>query len=173
MAIVILGKTVCPICSRAIEDGQQVVSFPPIVTNELDPLFVFHDSALHEECFRHHTLAEAATRRLEEMREKTAPFNRRCSVCTRLILEPDDYFTFGHLVTAEDHALWPYNFAQFHRSCLPVWQDRALVRSLLEELLSSGKWKGPALGWVLDGLTAAGSNNAGGRDNCVVPAAQP
>jgi hypothetical protein len=155
MAIVILGKTVCPICNRVIEDEKQVVSFPPFVTNELDPLILFHDSALHEECFRRHPLATAATKRLEEMHDKTAPVSRRCSVCTRLIVDPGDYFTLGHLVTAENHALWPYNFTQFHRSCLPDWQDRVFVKSLLEELLSSGKWRGPAIRWVLDGLTAA------------------
>jgi hypothetical protein len=155
MAIVIIDKTVCPICNQVIGDNQRVISFPPLVTNELDPLFLFHDAAIHEECFRRHPLANAATKHLQEMREKTAPVNRRCLVCTRLIVNPDDYFTLGHLVMAEDHALWPYNFAQFHRSCLPDWQDRTLVKNLLEELLSSGKWRGPALRWVLDGLTIA------------------
>jgi hypothetical protein len=153
MAIVVLGKTLCPICNRVIDDEKQVISFPPIVTNEMDPLFLFHDSAFHEECFRRHPLATAATIRVEEMHEKTAPANRRCQVCMRLIVDPDDYFTLGHLVTAVNHPLWPYNYAQFHRSCLHDWKDRVFVKSLLEELLSSGKWRGPALRWVLDGLS--------------------
>lgn len=152
MAILILGKTKCPICNRILHGNQKIVSFPPFVGNELDPLHLFHDSAFHEECFRQHPLAETATLLLLEMRAKTAPTDRRCAVCLKPINEPDDYFSLGHLVSDRNHALFPFNYAQFHRSCLPIWPQRAYVGDLLGNLQESGKWKGGSLKWILECL---------------------
>ena len=152
MAILIFGKSKCSICGAVIQDGQEIVSFPPFVGNELDPLYLFHDTAFHEECFRRHPLAETASLLIREMQVKTAPNNRRCAVCTQAISDPDDYFTLGHLVSDKDHALYPFNYAQFHSSCLPQWEQRAYVTDLLSALQASGKWKGGSLKWVLDRL---------------------
>jgi len=149
MAILLLGKTVCPICGVVIQDGQKSVSFPAFVGNQLDPLFLFHDAVFHEECFCQHPLAETATMLLREMQVKTAPRNRRCAVCGQPINDPDDYFALGHLVTDNAHALFPYNYAQFHRNCLPKWSHRAYVKDLLVDLQASGKWQGDSLKWIL------------------------
>jgi hypothetical protein len=152
MAILILGKTKCPICGAVMQDGQKTVSCPPFVGNELDPLYLFHDAAFHEECFRRHPLAETAGMLLREMQAKTAPRNRRCAVCEQPINDPDDYFSLGHLVTDKAHALFPFNYALFHRSCLPKWSQRAYVKDLLIDLQASGKWQGESLEWILDRL---------------------
>lgn len=151
MAIWMYG-TPCPLCGLPMEKEQKTVSFPPFVGNELDPLYVFHDSAFHEECFRRHPMAETATLLLREMQAKIAPNNRRCTVCMQPITDPDDYFTLGQLVSDKNHALFPFNYAQFHRSCLPRWEQRAYVKDLLSGLQASGKWKGGSLKWILDRL---------------------
>jgi hypothetical protein len=135
-----------------IQSGQQTVSFPPFVGNELDPLYLFHDSSFHEECFRQHPLAETATLRVREMQAKTVPHNWLCAVCMQPIIDPDDHFTLGHLVSDKTHALFPYNYVQFHRSCLPQWERHVYVKDLLSELHASGKWKGGSLKWILDCL---------------------
>jgi hypothetical protein len=83
------------------------------------------------------------------MLAETAPNNRRCAVCMQPINDPDDYFTVGHLVSDQNHALFPFNYAQFHRSCVPQWEQRAYVKNLLSGLAASGKWKGGSLKWVL------------------------
>lgn len=150
MALLILGKTNCPICGTVMQDGQRTVGFPPFVGNELDPLYFFHDSAFHEECFRRHPLAETVTFFLREMQAKTAPKNRGCIVCMKPINDPDDYFTLGHLVSDTSHVLFPYNYAQFHYSCLPQWQQRVYVKNLLSGLQASGRWKGESIKWILD-----------------------
>lgn len=119
--------------------------FPPFVSNQADPLFVFHDAAVHADCFRKHPLAEAAQARYEELRERTNPKNRPCFICGAQITNPDDYLAFGHLVDDPKHPLHAFNYAQFHRSCLGNWSGLADVLRDLEALDRSGTWKGDAL----------------------------
>ena len=55
----ILGKTKCPDLRGRNAGRPENGEFSSIpVGNELDPLYLFHDSAFHEECFRRHPLAE-------------------------------------------------------------------------------------------------------------------
>ena len=93
MAFVFPGKTVCPICDTVIREEQAIVSFPPFVGNELDPLFLFHDAAFHEECIERHPLHVLAREQVREMQAKLTPKNCRCAVCTYAIDNPDEYFT--------------------------------------------------------------------------------
>lgn len=152
MALLISGKTVCPICGNVIGRDNKVVIFPPFVANELDPLFLFSDAAFHEECFSRHPLANMALALFKEMDAKSQPSDRRCVVCTQSINDPDDYVGFGHLTSDESEPLFVYNFSQFHQSCLGRWPDRAKAKRLLQELVSSKGWKGRSLNWVLDRL---------------------
>ena len=91
------------------------------------------------------------------MQAKTAPNNRRCArscLAGNQSIDPDDALTFalGHLASDKNHALFPFNYAQLHRSCLPQWEQRAYVKDLLSGLQASGKWKGASLKWILDRL---------------------
>src|SRR5437660_6137761 len=98
MAIVIDGKTKCPICGMLIRQGQEIVPFPAFVSNELDDLWFFNDAAFHSACFHAHPLAEKAVGRLNEFRKQTGAGKRFCIVCEKEIYHPDDYFAVGHLV---------------------------------------------------------------------------
>ena len=132
MALIIRGRTKCGFCGAVIEDGQKVRSFPHFINNELDPLPVFDDGAFHWECFHNHRLAGQAEKRYEEVLQRNAPDNRICVVCSKLITNPDDYFSIGHLTDNSAAPLYGYNYTQAHTSCLPNWAElRQLINPLM------------------------------------------
>jgi len=145
MALLFIGKTRCPLCGEIIEEGQKVVAFPPFIENQLDPLWVFNDSALHAECFNNHPLAGKAQSRYKEVQEHQGPGNRFCVVCKMEIRNPDDYFTVGHLIEDKGHSLYPYNYKQAHISCLTKWPDLPHLYDEIEKLQRSKTWGGDAL----------------------------
>ena len=162
MAIVIEGKTLCGICEKTIEAGQRIIAFPAFAPNELDPLRVFNDAAFHEECFYRHPLAEKALARKEKLFERTGPGHRFCLICGRDITNPDEYMIFGHLTDDETHALYQYNYAQFHRSCLSHWSELPYIYAQFEKLKESGTWRGKALEWLLSELKELLINDTSG-----------
>lgn len=152
MAIIIRGKTKCAGCGELLRDGDEVVSFSPFVSNQLDPLWKFSDAAFHATCFRQEPLAEKARQRHDELRNYTGPGKRRCIICGKEITNPDHYFSMGHLMEDAEHPLSRYNYVQAHRSCLPRWSERSHVVKLIEDLKKSGAWRGPALDSLLSEL---------------------
>ena len=149
MAIMVYGKTKCPLCKKPIQEGQEIVAFSPFVSNELDPLWVFNDGAFHAECFYEHPLAEETLARYKEIREHHGPGNRFCVVCKREILDPDNYFAVGYLADDVFQPLYRYNYTQAHRSCLPRWAELPYFYELLEDLRQSGTWLGKSLNELL------------------------
>ena len=67
MAIIINGKTKCPICGDIIYKEQKIVGFPHFIGDEKDILFFFSDRAFHEKCFFNHSLANDVIKRLESL----------------------------------------------------------------------------------------------------------
>lgn len=51
MAIFVQGMK-CPLCQQPITRDQARRLFPPFVKDEREPLFVFHDATVHEDCYR-------------------------------------------------------------------------------------------------------------------------
>jgi hypothetical protein len=49
MAIFVTGMK-CPLCNQPIARDQARRLFPPFVKDAGDPLFVFHDATVHEDC---------------------------------------------------------------------------------------------------------------------------
>ena len=159
MAIIIRDKTKCHFCGAVIQAGQEVISFPHFINNELDPLSVFDDGAFHLECFNIHPLAEKAQKRYEEILQRNGPANRECVVCKKQITNPDDYVTFGHLTDNSAAPLHDYNYTQAHSSCLQRWAKLPHVYELLKDLHLSGSWRGNALETVLLELKEAIQNS--------------
>jgi hypothetical protein len=155
MAIVIRGETKCQFCGKVIVEGQEAVSFPNFVANQMDPLSVFSDGAFHAECFHSHPLAQKAQGRYEEVLVRNGPGNRVCVVCEKEIIDPDEYFTFGHLIEDESGPVYRYNYVQAHSSCLPKWRELAYATTLIQDLKDSGTWQGKALGILLAELREA------------------
>ena len=58
MAIFVPGMK-CPLCHQPITRDQARRLFPPFVKDPRDPLFVFHDATVHEDCFLRDPRAQA------------------------------------------------------------------------------------------------------------------
>ncbi|MFN0113010.1 MAG: hypothetical protein ACKVZH_29470 [Blastocatellia bacterium] len=145
MAVFIIGKTRCPFCKQTIAEGQEFISFPPFVPNEFDPLWVFNDNVFHIDCFNREPLSSKAELRFQEFKQKVSYDNRVCIICSKQIMDPDDYFTLGHLTENKKEALFKYNYLLAHRSCLAGWTELPVLCQELEQLNQSGVWGGKGL----------------------------
>jgi hypothetical protein len=52
MAIVIRGRTKCPLCAEIIAAGQPIVSTSHFIESPEHPLWLFSDAAMHYSCFQ-------------------------------------------------------------------------------------------------------------------------
>jgi hypothetical protein len=152
MALLFYGKTECPLCGKVVNKGQDIVSFPAFVGNELDPLWMFNDASFHAECFNEHPLAQNAKSRYAEIRERQGAGNRFCVVCKQEIRDPDDYFAVGHLVEDVLDPLYLYNYTQAHRTHFTMWAELPYFYELLVELKESGAWSEGGLDRLLADL---------------------
>ncbi len=142
MALYIPGM-ICALCGKPMNAGDDITGFSSFVANRKDPLFLFSDGVFHTACFQRHPLSDKAQRRWAETRSRIGPGGRICVVCHQAILNPDDYFTLGHLTDDPASPIYEFNFFQAHRRHLLVWEKYASMRSLVEEFQSSSAWDGP------------------------------
>lgn len=152
MAIVLLGKTQCVICGKVLQATDKIIGFPAMFPNEVDVLHQFHDAAVHVVCLEGHPLRQAIEKRMAEYQQKTGPGKRRCRVCGREILMPDDYFGLGHLTDDIHDPLFQFNYAHFHRSHLFAWSERPILIRELSRLEKSEKWKCDGLKQIIKEL---------------------
>src|SRR5262245_42022327 len=108
MALIVVGRTVCPLCRRVIAAGDEYISFPAFIANKLDPLILFNDAAFHQPCFAKHPHAAAAISLLADFEARSGSAGRRCTVCKQPITDPDAFFTLGHLVSDRADPLYGY-----------------------------------------------------------------
>jgi hypothetical protein len=140
MALVISGKSKCPICGEVILLGDARTLFPSFVPNDLDPLAIFNDAGFHARCVKDSSLGEQALRLSTELVRRAGPDGRRCEVCGRTILDPDDYFAIPFITNNPLLAAFQFNFMQFHKSHLPSWGERHRFLEVIENLVRSNEW---------------------------------
>lgn len=51
MALVLLGKTECPLCGAVLETGDELVATSGAGVSEGGPLAPYQDAAMHKKCF--------------------------------------------------------------------------------------------------------------------------
>jgi len=51
MALIILGKTLCPLCGKIIGKIDQTVATSHFIADRNDPLWRYSDAGFHKECF--------------------------------------------------------------------------------------------------------------------------
>jgi hypothetical protein len=71
MAIFVPGMK-CPLCNQAIARDQARRLFPPFVKDERDPLFVFHDATVHDDCYVRDPRFQAVERAMAIRKRSTA-----------------------------------------------------------------------------------------------------
>jgi hypothetical protein len=155
MALIFYGKTLCPICGKPIKKGQEIIAFPPFISNEFDPLVFFNDAAFHKGCFNDHPIAYKAQWVHSQVREHSAPRNRMDAVTGELIQNPDDYLGLGYLTDDESNPLFRYNFLHFNRKYLSKWEELPKFVEVCHDVKESGYWKGIGLDRVLEIMQAA------------------
>lgn len=58
MAIIIKGKSKCPICNEVMKTNDDLVAFPHFIDDVKSPLYFFSDRGFHKDCFDAHKLSE-------------------------------------------------------------------------------------------------------------------
>jgi hypothetical protein len=152
MAIIILGKTVCLLCGEVIQAGDEIEAFPHIIFGELDPLRMFSDGGFHAACFHNHPLSEQMLTRREMYSRNSGKGNRMCWVCKLEIEHPDEFATVGFLTDDEEHPLFSFNYAKFHKHHIAKWEDLSAFISLIEESDNVLKWSQRQIDEFLDYL---------------------
>ncbi len=147
MALLLLGKTICPICGLVIRDGQELKCFPPFVSNELDSLIIFNDACFHLNCFERHELADEALERSEEALLQLD--TNTCVLCGKALVDYDDYFVMPGFSGDDASPLYEFNYLKMHRSCLSKWDRRAELLRLVRELKDSGSWRGYTVDYLM------------------------
>lgn len=51
MAIIIRGKTLCPLCGEVLTEEDEIFATSHFISDKTDPLWCFSDAALHRQCF--------------------------------------------------------------------------------------------------------------------------
>jgi hypothetical protein len=149
MALFIPGMH-CRLCGEAIESEDDAKLFPLFTGNEADPLFIFSDAVTHKTCFEQDPRHDFASLRLADFSASQKKRPRICLVCGLQIASPDDFFGVGHLTDAPESALYKWNYAQFHRSCLPHWAELPRFIQLGVCELKAGRWRGKAMEQLID-----------------------
>src|SRR5262252_3033942 len=97
MAILVSGETLCAMCGKVIDRGDEAVLFPHFVLNERDPLYALSDAACHAACLDADARGRAMCAAADVHARNTGPGERACAVCGSEIVEPDDYLLIGYL----------------------------------------------------------------------------
>ncbi len=144
MAVFVPG-TPCPLCGKPMAAPSEVIMFRPFVADRWNPLFVFSDTTLHTSCFARHPLSEEATKWHDEAAHRSKANERVCEVCSKPVLDPDDYFGTGLLTHDPANPLYEINFVHLHRSHAGSWERLGELRRRMEKAHASGAWQGPRL----------------------------
>ncbi|MCL2349816.1 MAG: hypothetical protein FWC50_16320 [Planctomycetaceae bacterium] len=142
------GKTECKICKKPIEHGDRHYGFSPFVSNDLDPLVIFNDAMVHQECGNNSPLVQKALERYQFVRS----FPNNCRITGEPILNPDDLIVLGFLTEDSNHPLFPYNCAKYLRKNFKTWEKNKWLIEQLEEYDASGLWGGDVLKRLIQDL---------------------
>jgi hypothetical protein len=154
MALLLRGSTECAICHSVIEDTDDVLLFPHIIVNVRDPLFRLSDQACHSDCVSSDSEGRRMLAVFEESLLRSGPGHRECAVCQQQIIDPDDYFPFGHLTDDKASLLFKFNYTHLHRSHISKWYDAALFLAAARSYIDSGLWGGGTLQNIVDVVNA-------------------
>jgi hypothetical protein len=154
LAILIRGRTICPICGLVITEGQPAILFGPFAPNEADPLRLFDDAAVHEACLRDHPLGAEAIRRWDRVR--TSSGTPVCPVCGKPVTDPNDFIAIPRLTEDPLDPVFEFNSMALHRSHLARWPGRAKLAEELRRRISEGTLHGYAYSWLLEQVDLLG-----------------
>lgn len=145
MAILLRGKTTCPICGMVIAEGDEAVLFPHFILNEDDPLYALSDTACHAACVDRDPLIASMLAASEAYLNNSGPGKRICAVCGNEVRDPDDYLFIGYLADPSDDPLGKFNYTHLHKSHVSGWEKAEEFLGLARAAIDAGRWRGKAL----------------------------
>jgi len=138
MAIVLLGKSICPICKNILNEGEDVTGFPHFIANTKDPLYIFTDSGVHTNCFLQQPHALRAMKYADRQHEVF--MQKKCTVTGEQITHHREYLALPLLTSDEAEPLFKYNFLTFKIRNIPHWEEREDFVKTAERFIADGKW---------------------------------
>ena len=157
MAIYVSGQP-CVICGHSITADDQRVLFPPFTTNDRDPMLRFSDAIVHQSCLVKYPDLERLKRRVADFDQARTNRRKECSVCSKAIVNPDDFFTLGYL--GDDETVKNWNYATFHVGCLPLWAGLQSAIYWTESAVAAGVWSRTGIQWLSEQLSSAAASAA-------------
>jgi hypothetical protein len=152
MALLLYGKSKCPLCGHVIKESEPAYCFPAFVVNELDPCFFFSDGVFHEVCLKQHPHGSDAIRSAEEWYSRVGPGKRKCVVCKEEVVDPNNHLLIERLSGQRADPLHAFNYTHLHKSCISKWEERLRFIDLVKATLASGAWKGAYLNVIINEL---------------------
>ena len=154
MAILLRGKTTCPICGSVIDEGDEATLFPHLILNELDPLYALSDGACHSACVNNDAVGRAMLAAAEEYYKWAGPGKRACVVCGNQVLDQDDYLLIGYLGDPATEPLAKFNYTHLHKSHVRDWNQADEFLAIARAALAAGRWRGEALPAIIRTIEA-------------------
>jgi hypothetical protein len=121
--------------------GSNASSLGFICRDEIDPLWKLNESIVHPECLDRHARKTEILGRNEQYHDHVQP-THICQVCHQTVQNPDDWT--GTAIPSDDlsEPVWRYGYAQFHKDCLPHWEELPSVIERISASLDSGRLRG-------------------------------
>jgi hypothetical protein len=145
MAILILGKSICPLCNQVIKENDDIVMFSPFVSNKKDDLWFISDAVVHKNCRHKIPILERAINLHKEKEYSTLIENRLCNVCGEKVDNLEDYLTIGCISSDKDSDLYQFNFLNFHTSHVQYWKDLKKFLFLISKAKGEKKFENEIL----------------------------
>ena len=117
------------------------MTFTAFVSNAVDPLYGFNDAVFHSSCLAREPLAAEALKRQSETVDRLGPSSHLCAVCGQRIAQWNENVTIPYL-SASAKELVPFDYLQFHRSCLVRWKDLAVATRQISASVEKGSVAG-------------------------------
>lgn len=141
MALIFYGTSICPLCNKILQQGEDITGFAAFMPNAADLLYVFNDAGMHTACVKAHTLGQQALEYMNEYVNGGAPAERKCVVTGDTIGSPDDFVFIPMLTSDKNEPLYKYRFTTLNRRHISAWPEREFVLRELRKFKVSDKWQ--------------------------------
>jgi len=120
MALIILGKTRCAICSKTLQEGEMIVATSGVFFPQGDPLIQYCDAGMHWACYDEWPDRKRFARRYFDARVEASQQN----IFWESILQTDSLFIEVNPSLGEDQIMLMFSeTAITHRISLSDWED--------------------------------------------------
>ncbi|WP_294296114.1 hypothetical protein [uncultured Chryseobacterium sp.] len=137
MAIIFENQTICPLCNDVLNKSREYILIPPLISNELDDLFIFSDAGVHLNCLDRSSLKENLFKHIDLYGQY---LNRIRSMATHH--NNYDIIGFNLLTSNNDEPLSKYNYYILSKQELLDWKELDIFKNIAETFLKEKKWKG-------------------------------